>query len=169
HLYSGDVIVKALHHHRVETMGQVFQMYSRKIADSDLEILDDLIYAPCILQKRLQKKSDIRVTVVGERVFAAEIDSPDVGAYWDDWHRCSQQEITIRAMANKLPELLEDQCIRIVKALGLRYGAIDFIRNEIDNSLTFLEVNPTGDWIWIERRTNQEITRAVADLIESLI
>ena len=33
--------------------------------------------------------------------------------------------------------------------LGLVYGAFDFIRTP-DDDLVFLEVNPTGEWAWLE-------------------
>jgi hypothetical protein len=33
--------------------------------------------------------------------------------------------------------------------LGLRYGAFDFVRTP-DDRFVFLEVNPTGEWAWLE-------------------
>ena len=53
-----------------------------------------------------------------------------------------------------------------MKSLGLQYGAIDFIVDKNDH-LIFLEVNPTGDWYWIEDQVNLPITKAVVDLIAS--
>jgi glutathione synthase/RimK-type ligase-like ATP-grasp enzyme len=47
------------------------------------------------------------------------------------------------------------------------YGAIDFIIDEY-GKLFFLEVNPTGDWLWIENETKLRIRRAVVDLLEQV-
>jgi glutathione synthase/RimK-type ligase-like ATP-grasp enzyme len=167
--HDRDIVLKALHHHSVEVQGKVYSMYTHKVREQDLRKLDDLIYAPCILQQRLPKKSDLRVTVVGEQVFAAELDSQPTGiGIDDDLHRnLSSGNISIRAI--KLKDTVSECCIKIIKSLGLRFGAIDFVIRKDDNSLTFLEVNPMGDWYWIESRTKQPITEAVTDLIEDAI
>lgn len=49
----------------------------------------------------------------------------------------------------------------------LKYGAIDLVRTKNDN-LIFLEVNPTGDWYWIERSTGLRISECIVDMIEKL-
>ena len=51
--------------------------------------------------------------------------------------------------------------------LGLKYGAFDFILDE-KNQAYFLEINPTGDWYWIEHDTKMPITDTMVNLIESL-
>ena len=55
----------------------------------------------------------------------------------------------------------------MIKSLGLSYGAIDFLIDE-DGKLNFLEINPTGDWMWIERQTKLPVTKAVVDLIKKM-
>lgn len=82
--YEGDIVLKALRHHSVQLKGKVYSMYTRKILKQDLSKLDDLVHAPCILQKRLASKSELRVTVVGERVFAAELHSEATPKRYDD-------------------------------------------------------------------------------------
>ena len=71
--HDGQIVLKAVHHHRIEIEGKVYSMYTHSLTKDDLSRLDDLIYAPCILQERLDKKSELRVTVVGEKVFAGRI------------------------------------------------------------------------------------------------
>src|SRR5215211_7080115 len=166
HSHNGNIVVKALHNHGVELDGKIYSMYTRSITNQDLAMLTDLIYAPCILQEKLRKESEMRVTVVGDQVFAATLNFRSNYKKFDDIHRCSSADIYLKAH-NKLRPLIIEQCIQLIKSLGLKYGAIDFVIDNSDN-LVFLEVNPSGDWYWIEQKTRLPITSAVAGLIEGL-
>jgi glutathione synthase/RimK-type ligase-like ATP-grasp enzyme len=164
--HNGNIVVKALHNHGVELDGKIYSMYTRLVTNQDLVMLSDLIYAPCILQEKLRKESEMRVTVVGDQVFAATLNFRSNYKKFDDLHRCSSADIYIKAH-KKLRPLIIEQCIQLIKSLGLRYGAIDFVIDKSDQ-LIFLEVNPSGDWCWIERETGLPITAAMASLIEKL-
>ena len=141
-------------------------MYTHKILKQELSMLGNLIYAPCILQRRLDIKSEIRVTVVGERVFAVRLDSESISNQYDDIHRCPSTKGRISEI--KMVDSIIESCIKVVKSLGLRYGAIDLIEDKNDR-LTFLEVNATGDWYWVESKVKLPITKAMVDLIASHI
>jgi len=67
----------------------------------------------------------------------------------------------------KLDDVIIERCLKIMKTLGLRYGAFDFALDQKDQ-VNFLEINPTGDWYWIEHQTKLPITEAMTDLIENL-
>jgi len=54
--------------------------------------------------------------------------------------------------------------VRVVEALGLCFGAIDLIVTPDDDHV-FLEVNPNGQWLWIEELTGLPISHAIADLL----
>ena len=118
------------------------------------------------MQERLDKKSELRVTVVGEKVFAAELDTQAVPNCRDDLHRCTMSELPKKAV--KLDNATEEACLKIMNTLGLKYGAFDFILDEKSQAY-FLEINPTGDWYWIEYDTKMPITDTMANLIESLV
>jgi glutathione synthase/RimK-type ligase-like ATP-grasp enzyme len=162
-LCEGKIVIKALHHHRVEAKGKAYSMYTHRVANTDIPKLEDLVYAPCVLQQLLPKQSELRVTVVGNEVFSTRIDFKSDSKRRDDLHRCSKTDLLKSTF--KLPETTNEQCIKIVNSLGLDYGAIDFLVSENDE-LTFLEVNAIGDWYWIEHETGQPITAAMVDLIQ---
>lgn len=44
---------------------------------------------------------------------------------------------------------VRQKCRTLLDRLGLVYGAFDFIRTP-GGELVFLEVNPTGEWAWLE-------------------
>lgn len=163
---EGQVVLKAVHHHSIEIGDKVYSMYTRSLTKDDLSKLDDLIYAPCILQERLRKKSELRVTVVGKKVFAAELDTKSIPNCRDDLHRCAISEISKKSV--KLDNATEEACLKIMNILHLKFCAFDFILDEKDE-LYFLEINPTGDWYWIEHDTKMPITDTMVSLIESLV
>ena len=48
-----------------------------------------------------------------------------------------------------------------MRRLGIVYGAID-LRRTPDGRHVFLEVNPAGQWLFVEQATGQPIARALA-------
>jgi glutathione synthase/RimK-type ligase-like ATP-grasp enzyme len=166
HSFSGNVVLKAIHHHSIQANGKIYYMYTHELLDEELARLDDLVYAPCILQQKLIKKSDLRVTVVGTEVFATQIDSPMNSNGHVDLHRCPLPQLSFKT--KELDDTTCRACVKFIQALGLKYGAIDFVEDEKNDQPIFLELNPTGDWYWIERKTGQSITKAMVDLIEEL-
>jgi glutathione synthase/RimK-type ligase-like ATP-grasp enzyme len=162
--HNGQIMLKAVHHHGVEIEDKVYSMYTRSLTKDHLSRLGDLIYAPCILQERLNKQSELRVTIVGEKVFAAELDTKGIPNCRDDLHRCTLSKIPKKPV--KLDNVIEEACLKIMSDFGLSYGNFDFILDK-NNQAYFLEVNPAGDWFWIEHDTNMHITDAMVDLIES--
>jgi glutathione synthase/RimK-type ligase-like ATP-grasp enzyme len=165
--HNGNIVLKALHHHRVESGGKIYSMYTHRVTKQDLSRLDALSYAPCILQERVAKRSELRVTVVGNQMFATKFDLPPTIERQEDIHRYPMSRLHMKAM-KQVKDSLGEQCIKLIKLLKLQYGSLDFVEDKTGR-LTFLEVNPAGDWWWIERRTGQKITEAMVDLIEDLI
>ncbi len=121
----------------------------------------DLRHAPVILQERIPG-IDVRVTVVGDELFAAEIDARRSSSP-DDFRGFERQ---CRFAACKMPDREEAGLRRLLRELGLVYAAIDFRRDE-DGRLWFLDLNPAGQWLFVERRTGQPITAALAGLLGS--
>lgn len=163
--HNGDIILKVLHHHDIELLDKVYSIYSHRATNEDVKNFEDLSYAPSVLQERIHTCSEYRVIVVKDRVFSVQFGS-DRELQCSDVHRIPLSRLSVK------PALLENehelQCVKLVKSLGLDYGAIDFVVDE-NAKFYFLEVNPTGDWLWIEDKTKLPITRAVVDLIENVV
>lgn len=119
--------------------------------------------APIILQREVLKHADIRVTVVGDRVFAARIHSQVDTESEVDWRRGNSA--ALRHEAFELPGDISELCVQMVRDLGLVYGAIDLIEDE-HNAFWFLECNPNGQWAWIEQRTELPLADAIVDWLE---
>jgi len=135
---------------------------TRPVRDEDLAGLDHVRLAPVIFQELVPGGVDIRVTVVGDRVFAAEI-RPGESAYEFDFR--VDPNPTIRPYV--LPAPVEKRLLRLMERLRLRYGAADF-RLAPDGDLVFLEVNPAGQWLFVEVATGQPISAALAELLQRM-
>ncbi|MCM5507146.1 hypothetical protein [Vibrio sp. SCSIO 43169] len=119
-----------------------------------------LSYCPIILQQEISKKFDVRVTVVGDRVFAAAIHSQKNIDTTTDWRKGGIVDLAHEPI--DLPKAISQQCIDLTKKLNLRFGAIDLICDKQDN-YWFLEINPNGQWAWIENRIQAPIAKAIVD------
>lgn len=118
--------------------------------------------SPMILQREVPKRADVRVTVVRDRVFAVAIRSQANEETIVDWRRGAVVDLAHEVI--DLPEPIAAQCVAIVRALNLGFGAIDLVWDQ-DGVFWFLEINPNGQWAWIEKRTGLPIAAALADAL----
>ena len=56
--------------------------------------------------------------------------------------------------------------MQLVEKLGLCYGAIDMVLTP-DGRYVFLEINPNGQYLWIELATGLPISDAICSLLMS--
>jgi len=132
---------------------------TRLLGSDDLDRLDGVRQAPVVFQEYVPGV-DVRVTVVGDRLFPAEIDARKTASPED--FRPVLEEAPMAPCA--LPAAVERGLRALVAELGLRFAAID-LRRKDDGEHVFLEVNPSGQWLFVEERTGLRITDAVARLL----
>ncbi len=101
----------------------------------------------CHFQRYIPKQYELRVTVIGERVFAAKIHSQDDARTAIDSRDMSAP---IRYEAASLPAELQRRCLAFVRSYDLNYGALDLIVTP-GGEVVFLENNPAGQFLYIEQ------------------
>lgn len=133
-----------------------------------LSSLDEraLSYAPIIVQHEIKKIYDIRVTVVGNKIFPVAIHSQKNKRTMVDWRSGAVPDLEHEIIS--LPKTIEKKCKAIVSTLDLKYGAIDLVKDQ-DNRYWFLEINPNGQWAWVENRTGLPIASAIVDELEGIV
>lgn len=120
--------------------------------------------APILFQEYVEKETEIRVTVIGGSVFAAEIDSQSSLEGKDDWRKAGPGSLKTNPV--QLPKSLSDKCLQIVKELGLNFGTIDLIKTP-NGCYVFLELNPNGQWGWLEEATGESYTDALVQNLDA--
>lgn len=134
-------------------------MYTNPVRRRDFFKYQAVRHAPEIFQRYVSKRSEMRVTVVGQRVLAAEIGSQESRATRYDWRHYDDDSVPYRAY--RLPPGVEAQCVDLLAALNLSFGAIDLVRTP-DDEFVFLEINPNGQWAWIEEAAGLPIAETIA-------
>jgi glutathione synthase/RimK-type ligase-like ATP-grasp enzyme len=157
-LKPGPIIAKTIGGAAIEHDGQLHDLFSQLISLSELDAAA-VQAAPCIFQEQVKPGTDVRVTVVGEHVFATDIDTP---AGCTDWRAAPRETVTYRPI--DLPAEVVKRCLELCRIAMLTYGAFDFVRQP-GGRYVFLEVNPSGQWGWIEHATGQRITEAIVDVL----
>lgn len=131
---------------------------TRLLRSEDLARLDAVRVAPVIFQEFIPAESDLRITAVGGKLFAAAIRSVASGDLVD--FRMSVGDAALSA--ERLPTDVSDKLLALLQQLGLMYGAID-MRRTPEGEYYFFEVNTAGEFLFIEDRTGQPIAKAIAD------
>ncbi|MEV5407693.1 MvdC/MvdD family ATP grasp protein [Thermopolyspora sp. NPDC052614] len=142
--------------------GEETSRLAEPVSTRDVAYADAIRFAPVITQEYVDKRVELRVTVVGRAVFAAEIHSQENNHARFDWRRYDLG--STRHEVHRLPGDVARRCVEIVERLGLCYGALDLILTP-DGRYVFLEVNPSGQWLWIEQATGLPISEALCDLL----
>lgn len=126
------------------------------------QLLDRCDAFPVYLQEKIVKKADIRVTVVGDKVFPTLIDSQSFEETSVDWRKGSSSNLKFKR--HELPKNIIEMCLELNKYLKISFSAIDLILDE-NGKYVFLEINPNGQWGWIEKRTGYKISDEIVKLL----
>ncbi len=135
--------------------GKVF--FVREVAPRAL----DLSY-PWFVQERIEGDEEVTVVYIDGKTYAAN--APRVSFDGEDsrktlmenpisWPRCELSPAEERAIKGFMDET------------GYRFGRFDFIRK--DGELYFLELNPNGQWAWLDEKNEHGLVSMVADAIKS--
>jgi hypothetical protein len=135
-----------------------YSVYTHRVTAADLDDEESLRLCPILLQEEIFKKADVRATFIGRECFVVEIQS--AGAALLDWRT---PDAHLRYSVASLPAKVEAKCRLMLTKLDLHYGAFDFVRTP-DDDYVFLEINPTGEWAWLEDRLGLPMREAFVRL-----
>jgi len=122
-----------------------------------LDTFEEVRFGSSILQRRVRKVSDLRVTLVGQQCFAVEVENDMV-----DWR--SADPYSLHHKIIDLPSALERKLFELQNSYGLVSSQIDLLRTPNDEYV-FLEINPNGQWLWIQLLTGMPIAEAIANIL----
>ena len=150
-------IYKPLHAGNYDVDGEPAGIWAAPV---DAGELDDTVTASAhLFQARVDKSSDIRAIVVGDRVLCARITAPPGVVDW----RAHYRDLTYESV--ECPDRIRDALLQFTATFGLAFGAFDFAVTST-GEWWFLECNPNGQWAWLEAATGLPIAAAIADLLQ---
>ncbi|WP_417361973.1 MvdC/MvdD family ATP grasp protein [Gallaecimonas pentaromativorans] len=117
------------------------------ITDELLGELDGVQELPCHFQEYIPKQYELRITLIGDALFAAKIHSQD-----DPRTQIDSRDMSapIRYQATELPPSVAERCRYLMRSYGLNYSALDLIVTP-SNEYVFLENNPNGQFLYVEQ------------------
>lgn len=131
------------------------------IRNEDRMNLDQVAFSLHLFQERIEKVCDIRLTIVGEELFAAEIDSQS-GVGKTDFRLDAKAPVK----EHKLGAELAAKVRKFMKTAGLQFACLDLALTE-QGQYVFFEANPAGQFLWIEEASGMPIAETLARLLSS--
>lgn len=130
---------------RPETSGLV---YTSVVSQDDVDNPDMLVTCPTLFQEQIEKSLDIRVCVVDEALHAVGMKRIPLSGFADVDIRADNFRNVIHGKVLLPPDVC-CKLVRLVHSYGLRFAAIDLVMTS-DGSYVFLELNPNGQWAWLD-------------------
>jgi glutathione synthase/RimK-type ligase-like ATP-grasp enzyme len=156
---AGETIYKA--HSQSLNLEPGKALYTGILTEREVERLDLIRVSPGVFQQYVPKAFEIRATVAGPKIFSGKIESQASGDTKVDWRR---RPFDIEKEPAFLPPDVEAKIHALMHRFGLLYGALDFIVTP-SGRYVFLEINPAGQYLWVESVTKMPITAAIADIL----
>lgn len=154
-----NVAIKSVAGYGRKVAGGFYTAYTQQVTSEILEQFDSISLAPACLQEYIEKAFELRITVVGSKVFSCRIDSQDTERTRIDWRR---YDISTPYSIYTIDDELSGMLIRMMKYYNVHFASFDFIVTP-DGRYIFLEMNPASQFIWVERLTGMPITDALID------
>ena len=158
--FVDPIVIKSLDTILLKEGGDCYFTYTTRCSLDELNDTNVAV-APLMCQSYVENKIDCRVTIIGEQLSAIKI-LKDNEPIDDDWRQTPKNELSY--IDFELPERTKEACMLLVNKLKLSYGAIDLL--ESNGDFVFLEINPTGEWGWLDndqRSYGMTIARWLAD------
>lgn len=150
----GSVVYKSFYPHTWHSASQhTYHSIGVVLLDRGSELPGaSIAMCPGIFQRYIDKKMDIRVTVIGNRMYAVQISKREGGAFLD-WRGVVRSDETVMKPC-RLGQDLEQKLRQLMESLGIIFGCIDLVIDQDDNAF-FLEVNQAGQFLFVEDKLNE--------------
>lgn len=153
-------VVKALDTPLFYDKGDELFTYTTVLSREEMEKANFSI-APVFIQECISPKVDLRVTIVGDKIYPVQIMCAGQGID-GDWRKTKKEDL--QYVSCELPDSIKRKLLSLMRRLDLQFGGIDLIFS--DDTYYFVEVNPTGEWSWLMNSVGLEIDVAIVNCME---
>ena len=128
--------------------------------------LDSVSLAPNIFQPYIDKAFELRCVVMGRQIFCAKINSQAHELTRVDWRAKGWRGGDLEHEIFDLPPEVKASIHRLMDSFGLNFASMDMIVTPA-GEFVFLELNPNGQWLWLETEVGLPLVAGMADLLMS--
>ncbi|MEU6539724.1 ATP-grasp ribosomal peptide maturase [Streptomyces sp. NPDC047000] len=149
-----QVIFKTLRWTRYQREGVALTGWADPVTAAEID--ESVHVVPHLFQAVVDKVADIRVLVVGRRTFAVRIESGML-----DWRK---DYSALSYSVVDLPDRTSRALLAHLDHFGLVSGSFDLAVDKT-GELWWLELNPNGQWGWLEESTGLAMSAVFAELL----
>lgn len=120
------------------------------------EILDESF--PWFIQSQIDADFDVTTVYIDGNIFSFQL----LRNGFVDW-RTQINKSNQEWKPYTLPESIDNSIRLFMKELGLKFGRLDWLRK--DDKFFFLEVNPNGQWAWLDIDNENGLMRTMVEYI----
>jgi glutathione synthase/RimK-type ligase-like ATP-grasp enzyme len=162
--HDGRVIAKAVKHGFIRSDDDLLLAGTQQLPRDFVDHINEFARIPMTFQEEIDKEEEVRAIVVGERVFATRILVGGQDSSTIDWRVAELTGANLIHEQISLPLHVEQKCLSIVQYFGLKYSSMDIVKDR-QGRFIFLELNPNGQWGWIEQIVGYPIRDQIIDTL----
>ena len=162
---GGEVIVK-MPHGPLYTAEGVRIMYTQRLTDLHDPNLTRCTPCPGLWQPYMPGARQWRITTVGDELFPAAIYQSARAKH--DWRQYQDVPTDVEFRAEPFPDEDAARCLKLKDELGLQGFATFDLAEQPDGQMMFFEVNPNGQFGWLEDFLDLPISRAIASRLATI-
>jgi hypothetical protein len=156
---GGEAVCKSLTEPGITANGEHAPFFTTPVSAFQLDA--SLALTAHQLQRRVDKRHEVRLVMAGEEVFAARITAGSPAARRD--FRADYGALAYEV--EQVPGRIRDGVARLMRHYGLAFAVCDFLVGR-DGGWWLVDLNPAGQWAWLEHELpGLEITGALARLL----
>ncbi len=125
-------------------------IYTTRVRIDDVRASGPSLGAPTLFQREVVDGFDVRVTLVDDDAVAVRLWRDDAEV---DIRRGNM--VGVKYAAEQVPTYVRNALHSLVRSYGLRFAAIDMMVAR--DTWHFLEINPNGQWAWLDLVGGAEI------------
>ena len=134
--------------------------YTNIVTEQALKRAELIRNNPSLFQEYIEKDYELRITVLENKVVPIRINSQNSERSTVDFRRYDFEKVSYELA--EIPPMVERFCLNLIRHYGLLFGEIDMIKAK-DGRYVFLEINPNGQWLWLELQSGYNLTKDVAE------
>jgi glutathione synthase/RimK-type ligase-like ATP-grasp enzyme len=134
-------------------------VYTNKVTEEQMKNSNLISSHPCLFQEYVDKDYEIRIVSTDKTHTGIAIHSQKSDLSKVDYRKYDFDNVPYNFV--ELPENVKIFCADMLGNYKLSFGVFDFIYSK-KGEYAFLELNPNGQWLWLEDRSGYNLTEHVA-------